>query len=372
MKDFLSHPVTRPTLILAVFVVIYIAYWFHMAGRIEQEIKAWAEDQAMEGTEVAYESLKVTGFPFRLVATLKEPDIFVRDGDRSPRWHGTELKAITPSYSFDHVILDFVGTQIIEVEEEMSPVGRPLSRQAYTIDGTSMMMSLRLNRGKILSADTVLKEIEVSVEEIGDYRPSSFAGDMTQLRIAHAEIHSRVREPVDGEKGSIAHDLSFELLDIVSDRTPPDGFDETISRFVANYSRSGNKEIGFHNGSLRVNRDRSMEEEESLTIHELGIDWQPVTLSLTGELETAPTRDATGQLDLAVTGHKDLVRALHAQGEVSHLAALLAGALFGIVELVSETDESGVLHIPLKVKDGEVSFGFLPLFTLDELGLDVR
>ena len=142
--DILRSKIFRPSLALGFFILLYTGYWFHMAGRITEEIEGWAADQAKEGTLVTYTSLNVTGYPFRLVARLKNPDIFVQGSDRRPHWRGQELKAIAQAYSLNHVILDFIGPQTIEVEENIGAMARPPTQQRYDLEGKSIMMSLQL------------------------------------------------------------------------------------------------------------------------------------------------------------------------------------------------------------------------------------
>lgn len=373
MKELLfKNKVTWPSLGFLVLVGLYTAYWFHMAGRIEDGIKDWAKDQAREGTEVAWTSLEVSGYPYRLVATLKEPDIFVTEGDRSPRWHGDELRIISQAWSFNHVILEFLGTQTIEVEERESPVGRPLARQAYRVTGSAMRMSLMLNRGKVRQADTVLSDLIVDIAQIGDYRPAPLQDEITHMEIARVEVHSRVRASEDDGLGAIAHDFVFEARDIASDRKTPDGFEEVLSRMALNFTRTSDEMPGLHNGSLKTVRRSLTDKAEGLTLHEMAIDWQPVTVSLSGKLKSKEGRQPSGTLDLTLKGHRDLVRALEDEGEMEPLAVIVAGALFGILEVAGEPSEDGALHLPLKVKHGEVSFHFLPLFKLKDLGFEVK
>ncbi|TNE40642.1 MAG: DUF2125 domain-containing protein [Alphaproteobacteria bacterium] len=368
----MKNKVAWPSLALLTLVALYTLYWFHMASRIEEGIKDWASDQAREGTKVSWESLSVTGYPYRLVATLKEPEIFVAEGDRRPRWHGQELRVISQAWSFGHVILEFLGTQTLELEERESPVGRPLARQAYEMTGSSMRMSLMLHRGKVRQADAALSDLNVDVSQIGDYRPAKLKDDITHMEIAHMEVHSRVRAAEDETSGAIAHDFVFEARDITSDRETPDGFKEQLSRMALNFTRTSDEMPGLHNGSLKTVRRGLTDKAESLRLHEMSIDWQPVTVNLTGDLKSKEGRQPSGTLDLTLKGHRDLVRALEEEGEMDPMAVIVAGALFGILEIAGEPAEDGALHLPLKVKHGEVSFHFLPLFKLKDLGIEIQ
>jgi hypothetical protein len=368
--DILKSKILWPSLALGFFVLLYTAYWFHMAGRIAEEIEGWVAEQAKDHTTVTYTSLNVTGYPFRLVATIKDPDIFVQGGNRRPHWRGQKLKAIAQAYSLNHVILDFIGPQSIEVEEDIGAMARPPSKQRYELEGTSIMMSLQLRRGRVLQADVHFEDLMVRVDEIGNYRPVRLTDLPRSFHVKEAQIHSRVRpsdDPEAPEELKVAHDFTVEVLGLTPDGSPPNGFENTIERAALNITRLTGEEVGFHNGSLRLSHEPIESNEQVLTVHEASIDWQPVEVGLSGKLHRPNAKKASGKIDLQIKGHRDLVRVLASEGEIGAPAALLSGALLGVIELVSQTSDDGTLNIPLKIKKGDVSFGFIPLTSIEEI-----
>lgn len=84
-----------------------------MAGRIEGEIDRWVEKQARHGTEVTYASLDVSGYPFRLVATFKNPRIVSNDDPSAFTWEGESLRIVTQAWDINRIIIDLFGKQSV-------------------------------------------------------------------------------------------------------------------------------------------------------------------------------------------------------------------------------------------------------------------
>lgn len=105
---------------------------------------------------------------------------------------------------------------------------------------------------------------------------------------------------------------------------------------------------------------------QSVEIHEAHVFRSPVSIRLNGKLERPEKSDFDGTIRLYLKGHDELVRNMAEADDLPDAAALIAGALFGVLSMVSETNEDGELVLPLDVKDGDVYFGFLPLFSKDD------
>jgi len=358
---------SKPIWFLVIAVAAYTAYWFYMADKIEQEIYAWVEDQAKDGTEVAFENLHVSGYPLRLVAAMDNPDIFVRDGDRRPHWHGAKLKAITPAFTLARIRIEFIGTQTVIIEEDVGPMARPPAIQQLTFDGSAIEMRLDLTRGRIANAEAEFNNLTIAIEEIGDYRPVHLKPLPQSITLAHAIIKSRVRAPHFDETGAIAHDYSVSITDITNDRGAPDGFAKKITWIGFDLTETGDEDIAFHNGSLKLDRHRPRSGDKAMVVRKAGIIWDPITLLASGHLKTPGGGKPDGAIDLEIAGYRQLLRVLADSGDISPLAAILTGALVGIVEVMSLVDDEGTLHVPLEVRRGNVSFSFLPLTSMEEL-----
>jgi hypothetical protein len=68
--------------LVLVIVGVYSAYWFYVAGRIENGLLAWAQSSRADKFDVSWQKMQVTGFPvaFRVVLATAH----LRDGTRTP------------------------------------------------------------------------------------------------------------------------------------------------------------------------------------------------------------------------------------------------------------------------------------------------
>jgi hypothetical protein len=358
---------SRWTQMFLVLVALYSAYWFHMAGEIKTEIHDWVAEQAKEGTEVSFENLKVSGYPLFFIASIDNPDIFVRDGDRRPHWQGERLQIRMYAFYLKHIAIHFRGTQTIVIEEDIGPMARPPAAQRLTFNGDSINLVLGLNNGRISLAKARFHNVTMDIEEIGDYRPIRLKDFPKSITVRLADIYSKVRPPSDNEPGSIAHDYSVDVTGLTTERGAPDGFAKEIRWMGFDLTETGDEEISFHNGSLRIDNRRTRTGDKYLVVHKAGIEWHPITIGLAGHLTTPEGGKADGLIDVTVSGQRHLVRTLADQGDISTLTAILTGAFLGIVEMIAVEDEEGVTHIPLKVRDGDISYSFLPLTSIEEL-----
>lgn len=351
---------------LATLLGLYTIYWFIMAGQIKQELAAWVEDQAAEGTIVTYDGVKVSGFPLSLKATVQQPDIFVQEGDRQPHWHGEYLAAKTRPYSLRSIKIEFEGTQTITFLDEWGGELEPPQEIAMTFDGASMTMDLKLANGKIEQADVNLQELVVSTQETQTDQISlnPFPENMI---VEQVHIHSQVSNAPPESTGSIAHDFTLLIENLATDRNPPNGFSNEVKRIEIDITRTSDEMVGFHNGSLKVERQKTASDAKDVAIRKARFEWDPIIIDLSGDLRAPPQRDFSGKALLAIKGHRDLIRVLTEEGELSSLAAVLSGALVGALEMMGTANEDGTIEIPLNIDDGDVKFLFLPLTDLDEL-----
>ncbi len=351
---------------LAALLGFYTIYWFVMAAQIKQELAAWVEDQAQEGTVVTYDSVAVSGFPFSLTASVIEPDIFVKEGDREPHWHGERLTAKARPYSLREIDIEFEGEQTIWFLDELAGDLEPAQEVMMVFEGASMTMSLKLGNGKIELANIDLQELEVSSQKT-QADQISFNPFPDNMIVEQVRIHSRVSQAPPEASGNFAHDFTLQIENLATDQDPPNGFSNEVKHIEIDITRTSDKMVGFHNGSLKVERQKTSSDAKDVAIRKARLEWEPIIIDLSGDLKAPPSHDFSGKALLAIKGHRDLIRVLTEEGEISSLAAVLSGALAGALEMLGTANEDGTIEIPLNIDDGEVKFLFLPLTDLDEL-----
>lgn len=360
MPNF-KHP-ALPGLVTLTFFGLWSIFWFVMAARIEGEIDRWVEKQARHGTEVTYASLDISGYPFRLVATFEDPRIVSNDDPSAFTWEGTRLRIVTQAWDIDRIIIDLFGKQSVSWMDAPSGASHTSNQMLIDFSGEQLQGSLHLMDGKIESIDTEFIDVAADIFGEGAF---AFIPDLPEhLDIALLEYHSRVHKKNPEEQAVATRDVMVLAEDIKGGRTPAPDMTEGIEEILVAFSEELNAEIPLHSGDIGASLPPAP--AQSVAIHAAQILWQPVSFRLDGKLNREDHKDFDGDINLYLKGHEDLVRRMAERGDMPGAAAVLAGALFGVLSLVSETNEAGELVVPLDIKDGDVYFGFLPLFDKED------
>lgn len=357
----LKHP-ALPGLITLGFFGLWSIFWFTMAGRIEGEIDRWVGKQARHGTEVTYASLDISGYPFRLVATFEAPRIVASDDPSAFAWEGESLRIVTQAWDINRIIIDLYGKQSVSWMDEPSDTSHTSSQMMIDFIGEQLQGSLHLADGKIESIDTEFLDIAADLFGEGAF---AFIPDLPEhLDITVLEYHSRVQKSGDKVKPATTRDVMMLATNVRGGKSPVDSMAEGIEEILVAFSEELGADSPLHSGDIGASA-RPVPAQR-VDIHAAQILWQPVSFRLDGTLDRRPGRDFDGDVNLYLKGHEDLVRQMAERGDLPDAAALVAGALFGVLSLVSETNEAGELIIPLDIKDGDVYFGFLPLFDKED------
>lgn len=357
----LKHPAVPGIIALGLF-ALWSIFWFVMAGRIDGEIEDWVERQARHGTEVTYSSLDVSGYPFRLVAKFENPRIISRDDPGAFTWEGEGLRIITQAWNIEHIIIDLLGRQSTTWLDAPRDSSRSPSEMNIKFTGTRLRGSLHLGAGQIESIDTDFRE--VSADLSGDGAFGLIPSLPEHLDIQLLEYHSRVLKAEHDGRKVIERDV-LVLAEKIRGGTPPaEHMAEGIDEILVAFSEELDRGVPIHSGDIGASLPPALAQQ--VEIHDAHITWQPVSVRLDGELTRPRDSDFDGHIGLYIKGHEDLVRQMTEDGNLPDAAAIVIGALFGVLSLVSETNEAGELVIPLDIRQGDVYFGFLPLFDKED------
>lgn len=357
----LKHP-ALPGLVTLTFFGLWSIFWFVMAERIEGEIDRWVEKQARHGTEVTWSSLDISGYPFRLVASFETPRIVSNDDPSAFTWEGESLRIVTQAWDINRIIIDLFGKQSVSWTDAPSDASHTSSQMMVDFSGTQLQGSLHLADSKIESIDTEFVDVAADIFGEGAF---TFIPDLPEhLDIASLEYHSRIHKNGDKAQAVISRDVMVLATNVRGGQAPMDSMAEGIEEILVAFSEELGADSPLHSGDIGAGLPPVP--ASHVDIHAAQVLWQPVSFRLDGKLDRHRGRDLDGDINLYLKGHEDLVRQMAERGDLPGAAAVLAGALFGVLSLVSETNEAGELVIPLDIKDGDVYFGFLPLFDKED------
>jgi hypothetical protein len=100
---------------------------------------------------------------------------------------------------------------------------------------------------------------------------------------------------------------------------------------------------------------------QDIDIQDLQLEWGPMQVSLTGQLEVGPTGDLGGRMTLRATGWRQMLDLAEATG------ALPAGQVRMLSGGLATLERDGVLEAPIELRDGTVRFAGLPVGTVPNL-----
>lgn len=106
-----------PFVLLLIFVAAWSAWWFVAAGRINQGVDQWIEQQSGKGVDISYKSRALGGYPFRFELTFNSPR--VEDQARGMRWEGDRAEFITQAWNLTHMIGRMPGHNLITEPDGM-------------------------------------------------------------------------------------------------------------------------------------------------------------------------------------------------------------------------------------------------------------
>lgn len=351
-----------PGFVLLGLGLAYTLFWFVMAGRVEGGIERWIERQARHGTEVTYETLKVSGFPFRLQARFEAPQIIALEHDSGFSWTGERLRIVTRVFDINHIIIDLFGNQSLSWIDDPADGSRTPSTVSVDFSGDALRGSLILKSGRIKNIDTDFRKIIADIYTDGTITLVLDGSD--HVEIDRLEYHSQLLK---GKNKSFSRDVLVRMQGMTRAEKPSPDLDSEIEEILIAFSEEVAGMSALHSGD--IGGDLPPQPAQTVKIHDAHILWPPLSARVEGKLSRSKKGkregDFNGKVKLYLKGHEDLVRQMAEEGDTEPAVAVVAGALFGILEMVTDENEEGELVVPLKVKDGEVFFGFLPLFEVD-------
>ncbi|WP_416899238.1 MAG: DUF2125 domain-containing protein [Minwuia sp.] len=314
-----------PIIVLIVLLAAggYWFYWSTLADGLERGFARWAEDRRAEGTEVAYSSAEVSGFPYRLELHIEQPSIEAAGLNGAPAWAADRLVLYFQTWKRGHGIAQAFGPQRIGWTEGTV-------RRNATVTSEQALASFRFtDRGVMTRVDTDLTQVKV-------------AGSLPLREAERLQVHGRLR-PEAGEQPHFDLSVSGTGLKVDPEASP---LGENIDRYRTTVTFEPLPDSTAP-GHLDAWRDAGG------VLQVQAFEVATGDLSITGKgtfaLDTA--RRAEGAATLIVRGADAFVDAVAAAGQLAGGARL--GLQLGITAL-EETDTEGnkFVRIPIEIQDG--------------------
>ncbi len=325
-----------PFVLVLVAAVLHAVYWTYTASQIEQRALAWIETQQAAGYDVAYEQLRVGGYPFRFRMHATAPQLTAPAGEGGWTARVERLSASAQFYDLNHWIVVADGEGSVLTDGEL-----------YTLNAEAARLSLRAREGRTSRVGASVEALTISGPEgrepaitaIGSLALSGRVDDEDQLLVGI--------DTQDLQLGEGA--LDRDLLEAFGREASVLRVDAAVTQWTALARRADPYEWRQAGGQLVINQSQLV--------------WGPAELAGSGEIGLDADLLPEGRLSVVVTDPETLITALETaglvvdeQGEALRLAALMAPR------------REGGIALPFRLRNGGIFLGPARIGTFAEAG----
>lgn len=316
----------------------YTAYWFYVAGRVPGEIDKWAKRERGRGLDVAYDGVKVSGFPGPFAITLTNLRLGQRDNRGQWVWTGKTVNAEAGPFAIRTVRYTVPGGGVTVVTANDLPA--PLTSRAETAHGTVAIDSRGRPHGLSI---TVVKP-----EYTGGGLPKALTADSARFDLLHRPATPGARGPLD---------IVWRLENISLPLADPGPFGPVIKLAQGKTTLTMASEDLLKLRSSRKAATAWRNAGGQWLIEDMGLEWGPLAFSASGDLGLDEQMRLQGLLQTRTRGYQAALAALVQSGEIKQQQAMAIGIF---LDLIAKTPESGgarVLEMPVTAKGGELYLG---------------
>ncbi len=325
-------------IVLAAVIVLAAAwsgYWWIGARAEQNGIRNWLDARDRAGWVANYSMVETTGFPNRFDTTISE--IELADPETGVAWAAPFLQLLRLSYEPNHVIAVWPDEQTF---------ASPYQRISVTTDRA------RASFVFLPRTDYQLERSNFSFEGVRLRSTKDWSARVENVRLA--------TRPADA--GENAYDIGFEATGLRPKGTK-----------LSQLAEIGLVPETFETLKLDATLafdapwDRTALEERRPAITEIELNlaqaiWGELDLWMAGDVTLDEAGRATGEITVKARNWREMLQLAVAAG---WLPDGMADTLEGGLELLAGLSGSPkTLDAPLKLRDGAVSFGPIPLGTL--------
>lgn len=316
----------------------YTAYWFVVAGEIPGGVEKWAERERSRGLDVAYDSVKVGGFPGPFAITLTNLRLGQKDSSGQWVWTGKTVNATGGPFGISTVryTIPGGGRTVIRIDD----LPAPITSRAETAHGTVSIDSRGRPHGLSL---TTVKPVYS-----GGGLPKDLSADSAWFDLLHRPATPGARGPLD---------ITWRFENIALPMADPGPFGPTVKLAQGKTTLSRASEQLLKLRSSRKAAAAWRDAGGQWQIEDMALEWGPLVFAAKGNIGLDAQMRLQGVLQTRTRGYQAALAALVKAGEIRQQEALAVGVF---LDLIAKTPEGGgdkVLEMPVTAKNGELYLG---------------
>ncbi len=328
---------------LAVFVTLYSATWFVLAGMAERRILAQLAAEKEHGVEISMARHERSGFPFGFAASFTGLKAV---GQNGATFTAPSLKVESRFFHWSHVTLTAPSGAAVTL-----PLGK--RRQAISASIVTAAGTADFDLTAVRQSDLTLNAVTVAGLVTGE-------GPLSAARI-NLHVDQPASPPSDHTQPG-AH-VTLDVDEVLLPPPPLPALGNSIKGVTLEATVMGKVPV-LSEASLSAWRD----DGGTVEVKELSLDWGPLGLGLGGTLSLDDGLQPSGAFSARMTGYAETLQALAQTGAVSGGTARTATMGLG---MIARPNEAGVstLSVPLTIQNRAVYLSPLKVATLPEIRL---
>ena len=340
----------------AVLSAAYGAYWYVSAEQIKGGIAGWAEDLRARATEVEYQDVRVSGFPYWLNVTVDGLRVASAEGPDGGYWgwSGSWIGFDIRPWDFSEIKFRLPGTYQVTYPADAfrkDGKGKAGARSLFAISSKAEGYIGLKDGFRPWAAYVDISGLEILAEDAG---PAS--GNL--LEAENARISIRTYPP-----GEVPHldstlDVAFSLEGLV---LPEDDDLPLGSRFDLIQGETALMGA-LRPGPTAVAVQEWRDEGGTLEVLRLNLRWGDLDVEGGGTLALDGDMQPMGALTTSIRGYKPVIEALAEKGVIKASQATTAKVILGLLAKRG-TDGRKTLSVPLTVLEQKLNVG--PIHLLD-------
>ncbi len=337
-----------PSLVIIAIAIAYSVYWFNLASNLRRNIDDWIADQNQQGYAISYETLDISGYPFRLHIDLNDVTVSEPGHPNDWTWNAEHVVGLTLPYKLNQIILELRGAQRIDYIENLGPVARAPHRYTVTASAKAARSSLVFSKRK-------LKRLSIDVTKLNAVRQGP-DGEQT-LKAERLQMHTR---PAVSQAGMTSSPPASGLdLFVQADALVlPYGDDFTshpaspIDAIKINMVMPDMDSAVINSSSLASWAEKG----GHLEIVSSHIIWDQINIAASGALHLDAQNRIEGEVSTLIGGYDQFVTLLVDSGAFDKNTGALVSSGLGLLAAFNG-DGQGRIKTPVRFEQGEIFLG---------------
>ncbi|WP_321395098.1 DUF2125 domain-containing protein [Emcibacter sp.] len=343
-------------LVITVLVVVgaYSAFWFYLAGKIEEKARIWIAAQESKGVRTFYGDLSVEGFPYKIVLKLSGlrvtlPSELTRRGEVNVAF--PELAVVAFPWKLTHAVVSSAYGDISIGSLETPDM-------TLSLDGVKSSLILDRDSRRLERLSLAVDRMSWAYSGTGERMPPSEARD----------VHLHVRRALNAPEGQEAMELPalletfFTAKDVVAHEIPVGIFGRKADSIQLHAILHGSRFPRYTYEDLAEWRD----EGGTLAIRKLDLRSGKMDFTMNGDVSLDQDLKPLGAFSSQIRGLDHIVAVLS-----GHPAFQQEPGDMILEELknmgVSDGGEEKVLPLSISLQNGLVFVGPIPVYELKPL-----